>query len=178
MRHSSGDAELCIFTRMQQLSFTTLVSEYESSDELPEQEKELLSRAVEARSNAYAPYSHFYVGAAVLLDDGSIVLGNNQENVAYPSGLCAERTALFAAGANYPGRSVKTIAISASSSDFDVNSPVYPCGACRQVMSEYEQLAGTPMKIVMAGKSGSVHVVDGLINILPVAFNADNLKRK
>ena len=163
---------------MRELTFTTVVSEYENSDELPETDKKLLNAAIGARANAYAPYSHFYVGAAVLLDDGTVVLGNNQENVAYPSGLCAERTALFAAGANYPGKKVIKIAISANSLDFEVSSPVYPCGACRQVMSEYEQLSGNQMEILMMGNSGKVHVVNGLINILPVAFNADNLKRK
>jgi cytidine deaminase len=163
---------------MKEIQIQTVVRSYENVDELPEVDQALLKKAVEARNRAYAPYSHFYVGAAVLLDDGTIVLGNNQENVAYPSGLCAERTALFAAGANFPGKAVLKIAISASSSDFEVSQPVYPCGACRQVMSEYEQLGKRPMEILMTGVSGEVQVVNGLINILPVAFNADNLKRR
>jgi cytidine deaminase len=163
---------------MQEIKLTSVVHSYDSLDDLPQVDKDLMNAAIGARGHAYAPYSHFYVGAAVLLDDGTIVLGNNQENVAYPSGLCAERTALFAAGANFPGKAVIKIAISAHSSDFEVVSPVYPCGACRQVMSEYEQLSKRPMEILMMGSSGGVHVVNGLINILPVAFNADNLKRK
>ena len=163
---------------MQELKYTSLVREYEGISELSPADQALMNAAIDARSRAYAPYSHFHVGAAVLLDDGTIVLGNNQENVAYPSGLCAERTALFAAGANFPGKAILRIAISASSNDFEVDSPVYPCGACRQVMSEYEQLSKHPMDILMMGKTGKVHVVSGLINILPVAFNADNLKRK
>jgi cytidine deaminase len=163
---------------MQELKFTSLVREYQGIHELPATDQTLMNAAIDARSRAYAPYSHFHVGAAVLLSDGTIVLGNNQENVAYPSGLCAERTALFAAGANFPGKAIVRIAISASSDDFEVDSPVYPCGACRQVMSEYEQLSKQPMDILMMGKSGKVHAVSGLINILPVAFNADNLKRK
>ena len=163
---------------MQEIKITSLVHSYDSLSELPETDRELMQSAIGARAHAYAPYSHFFVGAAVLLEDGTIVLGNNQENVAYPSGLCAERTALFAAGANFPGKAVIKIAISAHSSDFDVTQPVYPCGACRQVMSEYEQLSKRPMEILMMGSKGGVHVVNGLINILPVAFNADNLKRK
>jgi cytidine deaminase len=163
---------------MQELKYTSLVREYEGISELSVADQTLMNAAIEARSRAYAPYSHFHVGAAVLLSDGTIVLGNNQENVAYPSGLCAERTALFAAGANFPGKAILRIAISASSNDFEVDSPVYPCGACRQVMSEYEQLSKLPMDILMMGKTGKVHAVSGLINILPVAFNADKLKRK
>lgn len=163
---------------MQELTLTSIIKSYSSLAELPSSDQELIHAAVEAGKHAYAPYSHFYVGAAVLLEDGTVVLGNNQENVAYPSGLCAERTALFAAGANFPGKAVVKIAISARSSDFEVDYPVYPCGACRQVMSEYEQLSKRPMEILMMGTSGGVHVVNGLINILPVAFNADNLKRK
>jgi len=162
---------------MQELKYTTLVREYDGLNELAPGDQHLMKSAIDARSRAYAPYSHFKVGAAVLLDDGTVVLGNNQENVAYPSGLCAERTALFAAGANHPGKAVVKVAISASSDDFEVDSPVYPCGACRQVMSEYEQLSKKSMEILMMGKTGKVHAVSGLINILPVAFNADNLKR-
>ncbi len=106
-----------------------------------------------------------------------MVLGSNQENVAYPSGLCAERTALFAAHANHPGKAVVRIAISASSGEFDTDEPVYPCGACRQVISEYERLAGGQIQIVMRGKKGKTHKVNGLINLLPVAFDADKLRR-
>ena len=163
---------------MQEIEFITKVKEFDSIDELDSSQHSLMESAIEARSRAYAPYSNFYVGAAVLLEDGTVVLGNNQENVAYPSGLCAERTALFAAGANYPGKAVKKIAVTAFSGDFDVNYPIYPCGACRQVMSEYEQLSKCNMEILLMGATGKVHVVEGLINILPVAFNADNLKRK
>jgi cytidine deaminase len=163
---------------MEEIKIQSVVKSYSGIEELPKPDQELLKAAEQARNNAYAPYSHFYVGAAVLLNDGTIVLGNNQENVAYPSGLCAERTALFAAGANFPGKAVLKIAISAASSDFEVSQPVYPCGACRQVMSEYEQLGKHPMEILMTGVTGGVHVVNGLINILPVAFNADNLKRR
>lgn len=163
---------------MRELQFISVVTEYEGLHELPDADRRLMEQALEARSKAYAPYSHFYVGAAVLLDDGTVVQGNNQENVAYPSGLCAERTALFAAAANNPGKRVTAIAISAYSDDFEVNTPVYPCGACRQVMSEYERLGNGKIRIIMMGASGTVQVVDGLINLLPAIFEADKLRRK
>ena len=163
---------------MREIHYSTLIREYDNLEELPEPDQQLLKVALDASFKAYAPYSHFYVGAAVLLDDGTIVLGNNQENAAYPSGLCAERTALFAAGANYPGKRVMKLAIAAHSDDFTVDSPIYPCGSCRQVMSEFEQISKHPMEIFMMGSKGTVHVVNGLINILPVAFDADKLKRK
>ncbi len=162
---------------MQLLTIRAEIEEYGHFSELPEDEQSLISLAREASENAYAPYSGFRVGAAVLLADGTLVKGNNQENVAYPSGLCAERTALFWAGANYPGVAVKKLAIYAYSLDFEVVDPVYPCGACRQVMSEYERLSSGPIRILMSAAGGKVHAVNGLINILPVAFNADNLKR-
>jgi len=161
---------------MKRVEYITVVEEYASSAELSPEERVLLESAARVRDQAYAPYSKFNVGAAVELEDGTIVLGNNQENVAFPSGLCAERTALFSAGATHPGKAVVRIAISATGQGFELKEPVYPCGACRQVMSEYERLSGRPMQILMMGKSGAVHKVNGLINILPVAFDADNLK--
>jgi cytidine deaminase len=162
---------------MQVLRFTTEVEEYSHYKELPEKEQELIQVAIKAAKNAYAPYSGFSVGAALLLIDGTIVSGSNQENVAYPSGLCAERTAMFWAGANHPGKAIQTISIYAESEDFVVENPVYPCGSCRQVMSEYERIGKQPMRILMTAATGKVHAVNGLINILPVAFDADNLKR-
>jgi cytidine deaminase len=162
---------------MHRILITAEVEEYSHYSELPEDEKNLVEKAREAASKAYAPYSRFHVGAAVLLDDGTLISGNNQENVAYPSGICAERNALFWSGANYPGKAVSKLAIYAFSEEFTVEDPVYPCGSCRQVMSEYEQLGKQPMRILMTASTGKVHAVNGLINILPVAFNADNLKR-
>lgn len=162
---------------MQLLNLHSTIEEYNHYSELPEDEQNLINLARTASENAYAPYSGFRVGAAVLLADGTLVKGNNQENVAYPSGLCAERTALFWAGANHPGVAVIKLAIYAYSPDFDVVDPVYPCGACRQVMSEYERLSSGPIRILMSAAGGKVHAVNGLINILPVAFNADNLRR-
>jgi cytidine deaminase len=162
---------------MKKLEFLSVVEEYDTTRGLETEDLKLLEAAQKARLSAYAPYSRFYVGAALQLEDGTIVLGNNQENVAYPSGLCAERTALFAAGANHPGKAILRMAISADSGEFEMDQPIYPCGACRQVMSEYERLSGMPMQIVMMGKTGKIHKVNGLINLLPVAFDADKLKR-
>ena len=114
------------------------ISVYSSMDELENRNEKLMKRAIEARKNAYSPYSNFTVGAAVLLENDKIVLGNNQENAAYPSGLCAERVAVFYAGANYPGIKIKAIAITATSINYKVDTPAAPCGNCRQAISEYE----------------------------------------
>ncbi|CAN0595740.1 unnamed protein product, partial [Ectocarpus sp. 12 AP-2014] len=105
---------------------------YDSFDELKAEDQSLMTAAIQARQRAYAPYSSFNVGASILLDNGEIVEGNNQENASYPSGLCAERVAIFYAGANYPGVKIKAIAITAASLNHEVNEPAAPCGNCRQ----------------------------------------------
>jgi cytidine deaminase len=162
---------------MQQIQIVAEVEEYQHFHELPNQEQELVQAAQKVAIAAYAPYSGFFVGAALLLDDGTVVSGSNQENVAFPSGICAERTAMFWAGANYPSKAIVKMAIYAQSEDFLVETPVYPCGSCRQVMSEYERIGQRPIRILMVAATGKTHAVNGLINILPVAFDADNLKR-
>jgi cytidine deaminase len=129
-----------------------------------------MEMAVKARADAYAPYSNFKVGAAVLLLNGETVIGNNQENASYPSGLCAERVAIFQAGARYPGVPVNAIAISASSGNFDLKSPAAPCGNCRQAIHEYEQHYNSPVKILMMGVSGEVFMCDSIADLLPLAF--------
>lgn len=163
---------------MQQIRIVAEVEEYQHFHELPNDEQKLVQAAQKVSSAAYAPYSGFFVGAAILLNDGTIVSGSNQENVAFPSGICAERTAMFWAGANYPGKAILKMAIYAHSEDFLVETPVYPCGSCRQVMSEYERIGGQPIRIIMVAATGKTHAVNGLINILPVAFDADKLKRQ
>lgn len=140
-------------------------------DELPEESRKLVDAALEATRRSYAPYSHFYVGAAVLLDNGVIVTGNNQENVAFPSGLCAERTALFYANAQYPEVSVKALAIVARDSSGKVTqAPISPCGACRQVMLETENRFGKPMQVLLASAE-EVIVVERASALLPLAFS-------
>jgi cytidine deaminase len=163
---------------MRKIDLSLTVTEYDSVDELSQQEKMLISKAEEIRNAAYAPYSNFSVGAAVLLSNDTIVSGNNQENAAYPLGLCAERVALFAAGANHAGIPVKAIAISASSSEFCVDKPVTPCGACRQVIAEYEHRYNHPIRLLMKGESGKIIVAENISQFLPWMFNAGDLQRK
>ena len=154
------------------------ITEYDSVDEIQELDATLLEMAGKAADSAYAPYSRFNVGAAVLLENGEIIQGNNQENVAYPSGLCAERVALFSVGANHPGISVRAIAITAKSENFTIDEPLAPCGACRQVMVEYEKKSGKDMRIILRGQEGKIHIINSVEDILPFSFTSDKLKGK
>lgn len=158
-------------------NITIRFEEYDTEDKLNDADKLLLEKANASLQNAYAPYSEFKVGAAVLLDNGEIVLGNNQENAAYPSGLCAERVALFHAKSIYPEAEVKSVAITALSDNFQINHPVTPCGGCRQVIAEVEGRQNNPIRIIMKGQAGAVHIVDGISNLLPFMFKEENLKR-
>jgi cytidine deaminase len=160
------------------IEVTSSFSEYDNVDELPAADRQLMARARESVKNAYAPYSDFRVGAAVLLANGEVVAGNNQENASYPVGLCAERVAIFAAAANYPGIEMKAIAITASSKQFNVNKPVTPCGACRQAISEYEHLHKNSIRIIMMGENGKILVSDNVKQLLPYQFSADDLSLK
>ncbi len=155
------------------VSFKILV--YNSIEELSSIDNNLMLAAIEARENAYAPYSDFKVGAAVLLENGKIVLGNNQENAAYPSGLCAERVAIFYAGANFPNVKIQSIAISASSINYILETPVAPCGSCRQSMLEYETKQNQPISLLMMGKKGEVLKCNSISEILPLAFDSSYL---
>ena len=149
---------------------------YESMQELNEEDRNLIQEAGKAAEHAYAPYSMFHVGAAVLLNNGVIIRGNNQENAAYPSGLCAERVALFAAGANYSGIGIKAIAITAYSElKADHKQAVSPCGACRQVMSEYEHRYHQNIRLIMEAEDGKYIVSSSISQLLPYTFNADNI---
>lgn len=152
--------------------------EFDSVDELNTEDKKLVEEARRSVLEAYAPYSNFHVGAAVLLENGITVKGNNQENASYPIGLCAERVAVFAAGANYPGIKIKAIAITALSKQFHIDKPVAPCGACRQAIAEYEHRYKSPIRLIMVGESGKVLVAEGIGNFLPFMFNGDDLKVK
>ncbi len=152
-----------------------LLDEYDNVSELHQQEQLLLEKASEAAKNAYAPYSEFNVGAAVLLENETIVIGSNQENAAYPSGLCAERVAIFAAGSQFPGIKIKIIAITANSKKIKIDSPVAPCGACRQVLAEYEKKNNGPIKIVLKGEEGKIITIDSVLALLPLVFTSSNL---
>ena len=147
-----------------------VVHEFENLDELPVNDQNLLLEARRITGHAYAPYSGFHVGAAVLLENGLIVSGNNQENSAYPSGLCAERVALFYANANYPDSGVQTIAISAAKRGVLVNEPVKPCGSCRQALAETEVRFKTPIRIILDGQDG-ILVLNGVESLLPLSFS-------
>jgi cytidine deaminase len=146
-------------------------------DELNSNDRNLLMKARKAAKTAYAPYSQYYVGAAILLDNGMVFTGNNQENVAYPSGLCAERVAVFAASANFPQIPIITIAITARSKNFIVSSPITPCGSCRQVLAEYEKLHSHPIRTIMMGETGKILISESYIDLLPEMFQADELKK-
>ena len=146
-------------------------TEYENMQELSAEDRELASMAVEATVNSYAPYSEFHVGAAVRLTDGTAVTGANQENIAYPSGLCAERTAMFYAAAKYPDIPMETIAIAASSHGELCREPATPCGACRQVMAEYQTRGGKPISIILVG-SRKIWKFSCVDDILPLIFDS------
>lgn len=144
-------------------------------EELPDADQELVCRAIDATGNSYAEYSHFHVGAALRLGNGNIVIGANQENVAFPSGLCAERTAIFAAQANFPDQPVEALAIAARNAKGLVDEPVSPCGACRQVMVGVEDRYGQPMRVLLYGKRG-VYIVKSVRDLLPLSFADDNME--
>ncbi|WP_343607012.1 cytidine deaminase [Fluviicola sp.] len=138
--------------------------------ELPESEHILVEKAREAVQDAYAPYSHFKVGAAVLLEDGTIIKGNNQENIAYPSGLCAERVALFYANATYPQTSVKTIVVLADGDLIAPDECVSPCGSCRQVIAESEARQKADIRIILVSQDGKTWIFNSIKDILVFPF--------
>jgi len=155
--------------KKQTISFE--LSVFESLEELNDQDYNLMLMAIDARKDAYAPYSNFMVGAAVLLENDKVVIGSNQENASYPSGLCAERVAVFQAGAKYPGVTIKSIAITAMSKTHLVEKPAAPCGNCRQAISEYEYKQKSPIELLLMGEKGEIIKCQSLTDILPLGFN-------
>ena len=145
-------------------------NEYESLDQLDPRDKELAEAAIEATKTSYAPYSRFNVGAAVRLDNGTIVKGSNQENAAYPSGICAERTTMFYASATYPEATMTTLAIAASQEGIVCENPVSPCGACRQVMAQYQLKGGRNLEIILIG-STKIWKFEKVDDLLPLIFD-------
>ncbi|MDG1528162.1 MAG: cytidine deaminase [Polaribacter sp.] len=160
---------------MKKIDVVASATIFESVSELPSNVQELMEKAIEARKKAYAPYSKFNVGVALLLENNEIVLGNNQENAAYPSGMCAERVAIWKAGSDYPGVKVKQLVITASSSNSKVDKPVGPCGACRQTLSEYEINQKEPIEIYFMGEVGNIVKTDSLLSLLPFSFDRSYL---
>ena len=160
---------------MREIELKTTIYEYDSSKELTQSEQDLINVSKEVVKNAYAPYSKFQVGAAVLLENGEIVTGTNQENAAYPSGLCAERVAIFYANSKYPNVPVKAIAVSAFTNDDYIRTPVPPCGSCRQVISETETRFETPIKIYLVSKT-KITVIEDAKSLLPLNFDDNYLE--
>ena len=155
-----------ITTTFYQTDFSSLNSE----------EKDLVNRSKNSLEAAYAPYSGFLVGATVLLGNGEIISGNNQENVAYPSGLCAERVAIFYAGAKFPNVKIKTIAITAVSKKFEIKDVISPCGACRQAIAEYEVKQENDIRILLHNPDDSILIVNSVSDLLPFMFKSKGLK--
>ena len=160
---------------MRKIEIKTSATVFNDVSELSSEDKMLMDKAIEARGKAYAPYSKFSVGAALLLENNEIVLGNNQENAAYPSGLCAERVAVFKAGSDYPNIKILKLAITASSSITKVDKPVGPCGACRQALSEYEIKQKQPFSIIFMGEVGEIVKTESLDALLPFSFDSSYL---
>jgi cytidine deaminase len=157
--------------KISKLTISTEIDVYNSVSDLAKKDAELLIEAQKMVKSAYAPYSEFHVGAAVLLENGKIVTGNNQENAAYPSSLCAERVAMFYAGAQYPNVAVKAIAVSVKSKNVVVSVPLSPCGGCRQVIAEYENKFEKPIRIIMSGEKGQIYIAKSIESLLPLMFS-------
>jgi cytidine deaminase len=149
---------------------------FESVSELPKSIQKLMNKAHKAGEQAYAPYSHFKVGAALLLESGEMVTGSNQENAAYPSGMCAERVAIYQAGAQFPNSTFVALALTAKSMKQKNTTPVPPCGACRQAIAEYEVKQDSPIAIYFMGQTGSVFKSNSIKELLPLIFDNSYLQ--
>jgi cytidine deaminase len=156
---------------MKEIKIESIFTVFDNIEELPEEVSLLMQKAIDARQNAYAPYSKFSVGAAILLDNNEIVVGNNQENASYPSGLCAERTAIYYASANFPDAKIVRMAITGGSKSKQTIEPIPPCGSCRQSISEYEVKQDAPIEIYFMGETGKVVKSNSLANLLPLGFD-------
>ncbi|MBU8892447.1 MAG: cytidine deaminase [Bacteroidales bacterium] len=160
---------------MNKREIKSILIDYNSPAELDKKQQELIKKAKEAAINAYAPYSQFEVGAAVLLENGEIIQGSNQENAAYPSGLCAERVAIFYANSKYPNVAIKSIAVTANTKNGIIKNPVPPCGSCLQVMLESEKRVGKDIQVILYGEN-KVTVAKNINQFLPINFNKEMLK--
>jgi cytidine deaminase len=149
-----------------QFSYTV----YESSDELNEDDREILEAAQDAASISYAPYSDFNVGAAAKLANGEIVKGGNQENASFPAGICAEGVVLAVASSQFPNVPIYTLAISYHSSKTYSDHPIAPCGICRQSLQEFKERTGSPVRLIMGGMKGKVFIVEDASSLMPLAF--------
>ena len=162
---------------MQKKNISISFEEYSSVDELSSTDRNLCLESVNAMASSYSPYSGFRVGVAVILASGKIVYGSNQENGAYPSGLCAERVALFAIGSSYPNDKIVSMAISAQTDHFEIKEPVTSCGACLQVMAEYEKKQSSLIHVLFYCPNGSIIRTVGIKSLLPFAFTETRLQK-
>jgi len=156
---------------MRNLDIHSNFEEYKGIEELSASDQELFKSAIEARDKAYAPYSRFSVGAAVRLENGLIITGNNQENAAYPSGMCAERVAVWSALAQFPGIKINKLFITARSEKREVKRPVSPCGSCRQTLAEYEIRQEQPIEVFFTGETGIILKASSVRDLLPFMFD-------
>jgi cytidine deaminase len=158
-----------------ELNIHICIDVLDSAEELSQQERQAIEMAQEAAKDAYAPYSNFLVGAALVLEDGTMFKGSNQENAAYPSGLCAERTAIFAMSAHHPNKKIKMIAVTARRRSEEHFLPAMPCGACRQVMAEYEHKQQEPIPVLLQGPDGKYYRLRSVSDLLPFQFSKEHL---
>ncbi|WP_298555478.1 cytidine deaminase [uncultured Algibacter sp.] len=156
---------------MKEIKIESTLYIFDNLEELPQDVIVLMEKAIGAREKAYAPYSNFNVGAALLLDNDEVVLGSNQENASYPSGLCAERTAIYYAGSQFPKAKIVRMAITAGSKKNKTIKPIPPCGACRQAIAEYEIKQNTPIEIYFMGETGVIAKSNSLSDLLPLGFD-------
>jgi cytidine deaminase len=161
---------------MKELKFETCFMVYNSVHELNDDERHLMNKAMEALPEAYAPYSKFHVGAAVLMEDGKMLSGTNQENASFPIGLCAERVALAAVAAIYPSKKIRTIAVTIKNFNKPTLEPVSPCGTCRQTLLEKEQNNDGPIRILLKGEGELIYALDTVSSLLPLSFGSKDLK--
>lgn len=162
---------------MKKITVSADLDVYESVTELPKDVQDLMKNAIEAREQSYSPYSKFRVGAAIYLENGEVISGSNQENASYPAGLCAERTAIFYAGAKYPGVKMLKMALSARSLNHVVDTPTPPCGSCRQAIAEYEVKQEQPIEIYFMGEKGKVVKANSISDLLPLIFDSSYLEK-
>ncbi len=162
---------------MKEIIKQSVIKCFSDASELNADDAALLQQAKEAVNTSYAPYSKFYVGCALLLKNGKIIKGSNQENIAYPSGLCAERVAIFHAGATYPDVPILAMAVTVKAENYKVNEPILSCGACLQSMSEYELKFKQPIHIILQGETGEVWIAEGLKTFMPFMFWIEELKQ-
>ena len=160
---------------MKKITISAELDVFDSKEDLPQNVQDLMQKSIEARESSYSPYSKFKVGAAILLENGEIVSGSNQENASYPAGTCAERTAIFFAGAKYPGVKMLKMALSARSENHKVTVPTPPCGSCRQAIAEYEVRQENPIEIFFMGEEGKVVKSNSISDLLPLIFDKSYL---